>query len=111
MTESGIYVQPLTSRGLSRQIANSGNFAVWRRDGKEIMYFEQDRIWSVHVDGVGTQLRFAAPEPLFSISRPLGTDSGSRPLAVSHDGSRIFFLQSTEEPDSGVILVRTGAIR
>jgi eukaryotic-like serine/threonine-protein kinase len=110
-TESGIYVQSLTSRGLRRQIANSGSWVLWRRDGKEIMYFDQGRIWSVPVDGVGTQLRFAAPEPLFSISRPLGTDSGAEPLAVSHDGSRIFFLQSTEEPDSSVIHVRTGAIR
>lgn len=111
VTESGIYVQPLTSRGLRRQIANSGSLAVWRRDGKEIMYFDRDRIWSVSVNGVGTELRFGAPEPLFSISRPLGMDSGSRPLAVNHDGSKIFFLQSTEEPDSGVIHVRTGAIR
>jgi serine/threonine protein kinase len=110
-TESGIYVQPLTSRGLRKQVAKSGNRAVWRKDGREIMYFDRDRIWSVRVDGVGTQLRFAPPEPLFSMSRPLGTNSGSRPLAVSRDGSKIYFLQSTEEPDSGIIQVRTRAIR
>jgi hypothetical protein len=110
-TESGIYVQPLTSRDLRKQIANSGNFAVWRKDGKEIMYFDQDRVWSVRVEGVGTQLRFAPPEPLFSASRPLGMLSGGRPLAVSRDGLRIYFLQSMEQPDSGVIHVRTGAIR
>jgi serine/threonine protein kinase len=108
-SESGIYVHPLTSHGLRRQIANSGNFAVWRKDGKEILYFDQDRIWSVRVDGVGTQLRFTTPVPLFSVPGPLGMDSGSRPLAVSRDGLRIYFLQSTEEPDSGVIQVRIGA--
>ena len=86
-------------------------YAVWRKDGKEIVYLDQDRIWSVRVDGVGTQLRFAPPELLFSVSRPLGLTSGSRPLAVSRDGSRIYILQSTEEPDSGVIHVRTRAIR
>jgi serine/threonine protein kinase len=110
-TEPGVYVQALISRDLRKQIANSGNFAVWRKDGKEIMYFDQDQVWSVRVDGVGTQLRFAPPEPLFSVSRPLGVLSGGRPLAVSRDGLRIYFLQSTEEPDSGVIHVRTGAIR
>lgn len=112
-TETGLYVQPLTSGGLRRQVANVGNFAVWRRDGKEILYYDRDQgaIRSVRVDGVGDQLHFAAPEPLFPVSAPLGLNSGARPLAVSHDGSRIFFLQSTEEPDSGVIQVRTGVIR
>ncbi len=113
--ESGIYVQPLTSPGLRRQIASSGLFAVWRADGKEILYADEDRdqlrIWSVRVDGVGNQLRFAPPEPLFSVPSPLGLLSGARPLAVSRDGSKIYFLQSTEEPDSGVIHVRTRAIR
>jgi hypothetical protein len=110
-TESGIYVQPLASTGLRRQIANSGSSAVWRKDGKEIVYVDQGRIWSVRVDGVGTQLRFAPPELLFSVSRPLGMASSARPLAVSRDGSTIYFLQSAEEPDSGVIHVRTRAIR
>lgn len=109
-TEPGIYVQPLAGPGLRRQIANSGNFPVWRKDGKEIVYFHQDRIFSVRVDGVGPQLRFASPEPLFSVSGPLGMTSGSRPLAVSRDGSKIYFLQSTDEPDAGVIHVRTRAI-
>ena len=110
-TESGIYVQPLASPGLRRQIANSGSSAVWRKDGKEIVYVDQDRIWSVRVDGVGTQLRFAPPELLFSVSVPLGMDGSSQPLAVSRDGSKVYFLQSAEEPDSDVIHVRTRAIR
>ena len=71
-----------------------------RKDGKEILYFDQDRIWSVRVNGVGAQLRFTTPVPLFSVPGPLGLDSGSRPLAVSRDGLRIYFLQSTDEPDS-----------
>jgi hypothetical protein len=41
----------------------------------------------------------------------MGGDSGSRPLAVSRDGSRIYFLQSAEQPESGVINVRIRAIR
>ncbi len=110
-TESGIYVQPIARAVLRRQIASSGTYAVWRKDGREIVYFDQGRIWSVRVDGAGTQLRFASAELLFSVSRPLGMTSGSRPLAVSRDGSKIYLLQSTEEPDSGVIHVRTRAIR
>jgi len=110
-TESGIYVQPLTSSGLRRQITNRGFFPVLRKDGKEILYVDQGQIWSVRVDGSGTQLRFTSPEPLFSVSLPLGLLAGARPLAVSRDGSKIYFLQSAEQPDSGVIHVRTHAIR
>jgi hypothetical protein len=110
VAESGIYVQPLANPGLRRQIANPGGGAVWRADGKEIVYLGPGGIWSVRVDGVGTQPRFAPPELLFSVSFPLGMLSGARPLAISRDGSRIYFLQSTEEPDSGVIHVRTHAI-
>jgi hypothetical protein len=110
-TESGIYVQPLAGLGLRRQITNSGTTPVWRKDGKEILYVDQGRIFSVRVDGVGTKLHFAPPELLFSVTGPLGLTSGSRPLAVSRDGSKIYFLQSTEQPDAGVIHVRTRAIR
>jgi hypothetical protein len=110
-TEPGIYVQPLSGKALRRQIANSGSGAVWRGDGKEILYYDQAQIWSVGVQGTGDQLRFSAPEPLFAVARPMGLVSNSRPLAVNHDGSRIYFLQSAEQPDAGVIHVRTGAIQ
>jgi hypothetical protein len=75
------------------------------------VYLLQGQVWSVRVDGTGMQLHFTSPEPLFSVSRPLGLSSASRPLAVSRDGSKMFYLQSTDEPDSGVIQVRTNAIR
>lgn len=84
---------------------------MWRGDGKEILYYDQVKIWSVRVEGSGEQLRFSAPEPLFSAAPTRGTNSASRPLAVNHDGTRIYYLQSVDEPESGAIYVRTGAIR
>jgi serine/threonine protein kinase/Tol biopolymer transport system component len=110
-TEPGIYVQPLSGKGLRKQIASSGNFPVWRADGKEILYYDPGHIWSVGIQGSGEELRFSAAEQLFSVARPMGLLGGSRPLAVNRDGSRIYFLQSTEQPDAGVIQVRTGAIQ
>ena len=50
-------------------------------------------IFSVRVEGSGEAARFAAPQPLFSVARAMGTDSGAHPLAVSRDGSHIYFLQ------------------
>jgi len=65
----------------------------------------------VQVEGSEGHLRFGSPEMLFAVARPLGLTRGSRPLAVNHDGSRIYFLQSTEQPESNLIQVRTGAVK
>jgi hypothetical protein len=110
-TEEGVYVQPLMSAPFRKQIAPSGNFPVWRKDAKEILYYDQGQIWSVRVEGSKGNLQFGSPEMLFAVARPLGLTSGSRPLAVNHDGSRIYFLQSTEQPESNLIQVRTRALK
>jgi hypothetical protein len=96
-----------------RQIASSAYFPIWRGDSKEILFLDRDRqsVSSVRVDGSGKDLRFGPPEVLFPVAMPSGTNSGSRPLAVNRAGSRIYLLQSTEQPESGVMQVRTGAIR
>ena len=109
--EPGVYVQPLRGPGFRKQIAASGNLSLWRKDGKEILYYDQERIWSVRVNGSGDQLRFAEPAALFPVARPMGLNSSSRPLAANQDASRIYFLQSADQPDSGVINVRVNAIR
>ena len=105
--------QPVNGTTVPHQIVPSGYYPVWRRDGKEILYLDRDKltIMSVRVEGSGKDLRFAPPEMLFRVRSPLGTNSGSKPVAVGRDGSRIYVLQSTDEPESGVIQVRTGAIR
>jgi hypothetical protein len=109
--ESGIFAQPVSSASLPRQIADRGSFPVWRADGREILYSDRGRIWSVRVEGTGAALGFGKPELLFSAPAPMGLNAGSHPLAVNRDGSRIYFLQSVEQPQSAVIQVRTNAIR
>jgi hypothetical protein len=105
--------QPVSGATVPRQIATNAFFPVWRADGKEILYLDRGRlmIMSVGVMGAGKDLSFGDPQALFSVRLPLGTNSGSKTLAVSRDGSRIYVLQSTEESDAGVIQVRTNAIR
>lgn len=112
VAQPGIYVQRVSNETLPKQIASSGRAPVWRADGREILFYSGTKVSSIRVDGSGADLRFASPEPLFSVLLPLGDlGSTSRPLAVNHDGSRIYFLQSTQQPESGVIQVRTNAIR
>jgi serine/threonine protein kinase len=113
LAETGLYVKPLSAAGLPRQIADTGNFPVWRSDGREILFLDPTHgvVSSIAVQGAGSKLQFTPPQLLFRASPALGLGSGSVPLAVNRDGSRIYFVQSVEQPDSGVINVRTGAMR
>ena len=108
-----VYVQPYPGPGLRMQIASSEGIsdgsAVWRGDGKEILIAGHRGIWSVRVDTAADRLHFSAPELLFSNIRwPSGYSSRSRPLAVSRDGSRIYFNQAVEQPNIKAIHVRMG---
>jgi eukaryotic-like serine/threonine-protein kinase len=110
--QEGLYVQPFPGPGPRRQIAPSGEKAVWRKDGKEILYVDKLTVMSVTVETAGAELRFGAPRPLFSgLRRAPGTSQASTPLAVSRDGSRIFWLQGVEQPDSNMIYIKTGALK
>jgi hypothetical protein len=66
---------------------------------------------SVAVEGSGN-LTFGAPRKLFSGLRvPARVLSNNVPLAISRDGSRIFWLQAVEQPESNVIHVKIGAVK
>ncbi|MEO8369681.1 MAG: protein kinase [Candidatus Solibacter sp.] len=103
----GVYVQAFPGNGLRQPISPTGDHAVWRKDGKEIVIADQGSVWSVPVSGAADGLSFGQRELLFSGLRwPPGATFQSRPLAVSRDGSRIYFVQGVEQPGSGVIHVR-----
>jgi eukaryotic-like serine/threonine-protein kinase len=105
----GIYVRPFPGPGPRRQIAAGGRAAVWRRDGKEIAYLAGNSVMSISVDTAGNELHFGAPRPLISSLRPpAGAVGASRSLAISHDGSKIFYLQGIEQPNSNMIHIKTG---
>jgi serine/threonine protein kinase len=108
----GLYVRPFAGPGPRRQIAPSGGRAVWRKDGKEIVYVDGQRVMSVTVEVMGNDVRFGAPSELFSgLREPALMNASSSLLAVSRDGSRIFWLQGVEQPDSNMIYVKTGWLK
>jgi hypothetical protein len=106
---TGVYVQAFPGNGLRQQIVPTGGFPIWRKDGKEIVIAGDESLWSVPVSEAAAGLRFGERELLFSGLRwPASPTFQSRPLAVSRDGSRIYFVQGVAQPDSGVIHVRMG---
>jgi hypothetical protein len=83
----------------------------WIRNGSEILYESRGGIYSIVVDTAGGEFRFGAPVLLFSGLRfPAGSNPSDRPLAVSRDGSRIFWPQAAEQPGSDVIQVETRGV-
>jgi len=108
----GIFVQPFPGPGLRQQIAAVRGEPRWRGDGKEIIFRREAEVYSVRVDTLGDgKLRFGMPELLFSgLRMPAGSNASARPLAVSRDGSRLYWPQAAEQPGSDVIQVRTNAV-
>ena len=107
----GLYIQAFPGPGPRRQIASAVTPGpIWRGDGKEILYRDGDALMSIKVEASET-LTFGVPRKLFSGLRPSGGASPSTPLAVSRDGSRIFWAQAVEQPEANIFHVKIGAVR
>jgi hypothetical protein len=105
----GIFVQPFPGPGLRRQVASTGSYPIWHKDGKEIVFLDTKSISAISVSDVGGELRFGSPKPLFEVPLFMGFLAASNSMAVTRDGSRILFPQALAQPeDSNVIHVRSG---
>jgi Tol biopolymer transport system component len=111
-TGGGTYVQPYPGPGFRKQVTSRGNYPIWRKDGKEIVYLDEylgrNHIWSVPVDVSGGEVRAGTPSALFPARLPATTFGDLNFLAVSRDGSRFYIPQAVEQPDSDAIHVRMG---
>jgi eukaryotic-like serine/threonine-protein kinase len=109
----GTYVQPYPGPGLRKQVTSRGNYPVWRKDGREIVYLDEYRgrnyIWSVPVDMAAG--KFSAPAPLFPVRLPASRYGDLNFLAVSRDGSRFYIPQALEQRESDVIHIRMGWVK
>jgi hypothetical protein len=104
---SGIYVQPFPGPSRRQKIA-AGIDPVWRADGKEIAFIQDEAVWSVAVSASGGALAFGDPQKLFEgVRRAPAAVFQSQSLAVSRDGSRFFLVQAVKQPAGSVIHVMT----
>ena len=111
-TGGGTYVQPYPGPGLRKHVTSRGNYPIWRKDGREIVYLDEhlgrNYIWSVPVAVSGAEFRAGNPSALFPARLPATTFGDLNFLAVSRDGSRFYIPQAVEQPDSDVIHIRVG---
>jgi eukaryotic-like serine/threonine-protein kinase len=89
---SEIYVQSFPAAGAKWLASNGGgNFARWRRDGKELFYRALDgKLMVVSIRNVARGLEFGTPVALFRISEPQGQFSYA--YDVAPDGQRVLAL-------------------
>jgi hypothetical protein len=108
----GVFIQPFPGPGLRRQIAAIPGDPYWRADGREILVESRGTLYSIPVSIESGEPRFGPPAELFSGLRwPAGSNISNRPLAVTRDGTRIYWLLPVEQPGSDVIHIRTNAVR
>ena len=72
----------------------------------QILYMDADSVWSVAVESAADGMHFAMPQKLFSgLRMPPGAINRTPLLAASHDGSRIYFPQAVEQPNTNFIQI------
>jgi Tol biopolymer transport system component len=104
--DTGIYVQPFPGPGRRQLVDKKGIDPVWRGDGKEIAYVQGDAVWSAAVSTSGGTLTLGTPQRLFAgLRRAPASVAQSQSLAVSRDGTRLYFVQGVEQPAGDLIHV------
>ena len=101
------YVCPFPGPGQRRRIGARGtniSFPYWRKDGIEILFYSDGDLMSVGVTWLGGNPSFAESRKLFSgLRRGHQAWVGTRPLAASRNGWRIYWSQSPDPSASNGI--------
>jgi len=96
-TESGrqeVYVQPSPGPGGKYQVSTEGGtYPRWARSGREIFYFDRDRLMSVAVE---TQPAFRAATPRMLFRATGYVDAGTGGYDVAPDGQHFLMLKQEE---------------
>ncbi len=105
-TETGheqVYVRPFPGPGGKWQISTeTGDFPLWRRDGKELFYVtENNMLMAVDVNGSGSSFQVSRPRQLFPVTSP----GGSEFYDVTADGQRFIVISGNSGPSSMVNVV------
>jgi Tol biopolymer transport system component len=95
-----IWIRSFSDPSIGRRIGN-GEFARWRADGRELVYFDLSsrQLMAVDVRAGATSLEVGAPRKLFDVPK-------GRAYDVTRDGSRFLFLIEVERKLSPIHVVQ-----
>jgi hypothetical protein len=105
-SESGrleVYVTRFPPTGEQSQVSSDGGVQpVWRRDGQELYYLDPNgMIFAVEIEP--TNLKPAAPRPLFRA--PVGTVSRDVEQYTTVDGARFLIMKPIEQPPRPISVI------
>jgi Tol biopolymer transport system component len=106
-----IYVQSFPTPDTRVQVSNGGgNFARWRRDGKELFYLALDgKLMAAAVRSAGHALEFSTPAALFRLSVPTVGDR-FYPYDVAADGRILTLVPERSESAPLTVLINWQAL-
>jgi hypothetical protein len=107
-TESGqqeIYLQPYPGPGVRRQVSiDGGSHPVWNRDGREVFYRQNSRMYTVSVTRSGADVVLSQPRLLFDRLYGFGQGISIPNYDVSSDGKEFAFVKDAGATHLNVIL-------
>jgi Tol biopolymer transport system component len=107
-TESGlneVYLQPYPVPGVRRQVSiEGGSHPIWSRDGRDILYRQNSRLYAVSVTGAGEDVILSQPRLLFDRLYGFGQGISIPNYDVSSDGREFAFVKDAGATHLNVIL-------
>jgi Tol biopolymer transport system component len=98
-----VYVRPFPGPGAKRQVSsNGGRFPRFSADGREILYWEADRVGRLMrvPFEAGVEAKLGKPQPLFEVPLRMMDD-----FAVTPDSGRFVMVKPEDEEESPLLIV------
>ena len=107
-TESGqneVYLQPYPGPGVRRQVSvDGGSHPLWSRDGRELFYRQNSRMFVVGVSRSGDEVTLSQPRLLFDRLYGFGQGISIPNYDVSSDGREFAFVKDAGATHLNVVL-------
>ncbi len=103
--QSEVYLQPYPGPGVRRQVSvDGGSHPVWARDGRELFYRQNSRVYAVGVESRAADVTLSQPRLLFDRLYGYGRGISIPNYDVSADGRDLAFVKDSGATHLNVIV-------
>jgi eukaryotic-like serine/threonine-protein kinase len=103
--QSEVYVQPYPGPGIRRQVSvDGGGYPVWSRDGREIFYRHNSRMYAVTFARSGDDVQLSQPRLLFDRQYGFGQGTSIPNYDVAVDGRAFVMVKDAATTTLNVVL-------
>ena len=102
---SEVYVQPYPGPGIRRQVSvDGGGYPVWSRDGREIFYRQDSRMYAVTFARTDDDVQLSQPRLLFDRQYGFGQGTSIPNYDVAPDGRAFVMVKDAAATTLSVVL-------